>query len=68
MVRLHSSVCGFRVAGVSLAELREVVFSMKRSGACRADGVCIRVLLLSFDAIGPFLIPAPRCQHLSLLM
>ena len=48
--------CGFRVAGVSLAELREVVFSMKRSGASGADGVCIRVLLLSFDAIGPILL------------
>ena len=48
--------CGFRVAGVTLAELREVVFSMKRSGACGPDGVCIRVLLLSFDAIGPFLL------------
>ena len=48
--------CGFRVAGVSLAELWEVVFFMKRSVASGADGVCIRVLLLSLDAIGPFLL------------
>ena len=48
--------CGFRVAGVTLAELREVVFSMKRSGACGPDGVCIRILLLCFEAIGPFLL------------
>ena len=48
--------CGFRVAGVTLTELREVVFSMKRSGACGPDGVCIRILLLCFDAIGPLLL------------
>ena len=48
--------CGFRVAEVTLAELREVVFSMKRSGACGPDGVCIRILLLSFEVIGPFLL------------
>ena len=48
--------CGFRVAGVTLTELREVVFSMKRSGACGPDGICIRILLLCFDAIGPFLL------------
>ena len=35
--------CGFRVAEVTLAELREVVFSMKLSGACEPDSVCIRV-------------------------
>ena len=48
--------CGFRVAGVTLAELRGVVFSMKRSGACGSDGICIRTLLLCFDAIGPVLL------------
>ena len=48
--------CGFRVAGVTLSVLREVVFSMKRSGACGPDGVCIRILLLCFDAIGPVLL------------
>ena len=48
--------CGFRVAGVTLIELREVVFSMKRSGACGPDGISIRVLLLCFDAIGPILL------------
>ena len=48
--------CAFRVAGVTLAELREVVFSMKRSGACGPDGISIRILLLCFDAIGPILL------------
>ena len=48
--------CGFRVAGVTLAELREVVFSMRRSGACGPDGICIRILVLCFDAIGPILL------------
>ena len=41
---------------MTLGELREVVFSMKRSGACGADGICIRILLLCFDAIGPILL------------
>ena len=48
--------CGFRVAGVTLAELRKEVFSMKRSGACGPDGISIRILLLCFDAIGPILL------------
>ena len=48
--------CGFRVAGVTLAELRKVMFSMKRSGACGSDGICIRILILCFDAIGPVLL------------
>ena len=49
--------CAFRVAGVTLTELREAVFSMKqRSGACGPDGISIRILLLCFDAIGPVLL------------
>ena len=48
--------CGFRVDGVSLAELRAVVHSMKRSGACGPDGICIRILLLCFETIGPVLL------------
>ena len=48
--------CGFRVAGVTLAELRAVVYSMKRSGACGPDGICIRILLLCFETIGPVLL------------
>ena len=48
--------CGFRVAGTTLAGLREVMFSMRRSGACGSDGICIRILLLCFDAISPILL------------
>ena len=48
--------CGFRVAGVTMSELRKEVLSMKRSGACGSDGVCIRTLILCFDAIGPILV------------
>ena len=48
--------CAFRVAGLTLTELREVVFSMKRSGACGPDDISIRILLLCFDAIGPVLL------------
>ena len=29
---------------------------MKRSGACGPDGICIRILLLCFDSIGPVLL------------
>ena len=56
----------FRVAGVTLTELREVVFSMKRSGACGPDDFCIRILLLCFDAISPH--PSSCHQLLSSLM
>ena len=48
--------CGCRVAGTTLAGLREVMFSMKRSGACGSDGICIRILILCFDAIGTILL------------
>ena len=48
--------CGYRVAGTTLAGLREVMFSMKRSGACGSNGICIRILILCFDAIGPILL------------
>ena len=48
--------CGFRVSDTTLAGLREVMFSMKRSGACGPDGISIRILLLSFDAIGHILL------------
>ena len=48
--------CGFCVTGVTLTELREVMFSMKRSGACGPDGICVRILILSFDVIGPILL------------
>ena len=47
--------CGFRVAGTTLARLREVMFSMRRSGACGSDGICIRILLC-FDAVSPILL------------
>ena len=53
---LRVGACGFRVAGVTLGELREVVFSMTRSGSCGSDGISIRILLLCFDAIGPVLL------------
>ena len=48
--------CGYRVAGTTLDGLPEVIFSMKRSGACGSDDICIRILILCFDAIGPILL------------
>ena len=45
--------CGFRVSDTTLGALRQVMFSMKRSDACGSDGICIRILILSFEAIGP---------------
>ena len=44
------------MAGTTLDELRGIMFSMRRSGACGLDGICIRILLLCFDAIGPLLL------------
>ena len=35
--------CGFRVTSTTLDCLREIVFSMRRTGACGSDGVCIRI-------------------------
>ena len=32
------------------------MFSMKRTGACGADGICVRVIMLCFDAIAPALL------------
>ena len=44
--------CAFTLEPVSLDFLRTILFSMKNSGACGSDGICIRILKLSFDAIG----------------
>ena len=41
---------------MTLAELREVVFSTKRTGACGSDGLCIRTFVLCFDAFGAILL------------
>ena len=44
--------CAFTVKPVSLDFLGSILFSMKNSGACGSDGICIRILKLCFDAIG----------------
>ena len=44
--------CAFTLEPVSLDFLRTILFSMKNSGACGSDGICIRILKLCFDAIG----------------
>ena len=44
--------CAFTLEPISLDSLRSILFSMKNSGACGSDGICIRILKLCFDAIG----------------
>ena len=48
--------CSLVLAPISLSELRTVVFSMKGSAACGEDGINIRMIWLSFDAIGPLIL------------
>ena len=48
--------CAFTVSPVSLDALRRTVFSMRNTSACGPDGLCIRVIKASFDAIGDILL------------
>ena len=48
--------CSFTLEPISLDSLRSILFSMKNSGACSSDGICIRILKLCFDAIGHVLL------------
>ena len=48
--------CAFSLSSISLQSLRSVLFSMKNSSATGSDGVSIRILKLSFDAIGHVLL------------
>ena len=44
--------CSFQLQAVTLVELRHMVFGMRSSSACGADGICIRMLKAGFSAIG----------------
>ena len=44
--------CSFALSPVTRETLGHTVFSMRRSAACGADGVCIRMLKAGFPAIG----------------
>ena len=44
--------CAMTLSPLSLSELRAIVFSMNCSSASGEDGMCLRVVRLSFDAIG----------------
>ena len=48
--------CSFTLEPISLDSLHSILFSMKNSGACGSDGICIRILKLCFDAIGHVLL------------
>ena len=48
--------CAFTLTTLSLSELRAVVFGLSGSGARGEDGVCARMVRMSFDAIGPVLL------------
>ena len=48
--------CAFRLAPLTLSELRAVVHGMNGSAACGEDGVSIPLIRLSFEAIGTVLL------------
>ena len=48
--------CAFTVRPVSLYTLRRIVFSMRNTSARGDDGLCIRAIKASFDAIGDILL------------
>ena len=48
--------CAFSVRPVSLHALRRTVFSMSNTSARGDDGLCVRVIKASFDAIGGILL------------
>ena len=44
--------CSFQLREITLAELERTIFSMRSSGACGTDSVCVRMLKAGFRAIG----------------
>ena len=48
--------CAYHVHPVSLPTLRRTIFSMRNTSARGDDGLCIRVIKASFDAIGDILL------------
>ena len=48
--------CAFTLQPVTLEHLHHTIFSMRNSSACGTDGLCIRVIKLSFNVLGPILL------------
>ena len=48
--------CGFKLAPLTLSELRAIVYGMNSSAACGEDGVNIHLVRLSFEAVGTVLL------------
>ena len=48
--------CSMRLLPITIDDLRNIVFGMNCSSACGEDGVCMRLVRLSFDAIGAILL------------
>ena len=44
--------CAFSLKLMTVDSLRPILFSMKNSGACGADGISIKVIKLCFESIG----------------
>ena len=44
--------CSFQPREITLDELERTIFSMRNSGACGSDSVCVRMLKAGFPAIG----------------
>ena len=48
--------CAFTLSPLTLSELRVAVFGMSGSAARGDDGICVRMVRLSFDPIGTVLL------------
>ena len=48
--------CSFQLQEIQLEELERTIFSMRNSGACGTDGMCIRMLKAGFPTIGGVLL------------
>ena len=54
--RENRGACAFTLHPISLQSLHKIIFSMRNSSARGDDGLCIRILKLSFSAIGHVLL------------
>ena len=48
--------CAMTLTLLTLDDLRRIVFSMNGTTTCAEDGVCMRLIILTFDAIGAILL------------
>ena len=48
--------CAMTLTPLTIDDLRHIIFAVNCTSACGEDGVCMRLVRLSFDAIGPILL------------